>query len=142
MTKRILLVASERDVLESFPVTLTYAGHKVVLARGGLQAINTARDVSPDLIVVDSALPDMDGPTVQGILHRLPSTASIPTLLLKPRAHRLMPLSLQARGVRAGFTHPLNPGELLRQVGATLELCRHLDRTQAEASQEGSVLEK
>lgn len=134
MTKRILLVASESDVLESFPVTLTHAGHSVVLANGGLQAINKARELAPDLIVVDSALPDMDGPTIQGILHRLPSTSNIPTLLLKPRAHRLMPLSLQARGVRAGWMQPLNPGELLRQVGNTLELCRHLDRSRRIAS--------
>jgi CheY-like chemotaxis protein len=127
MNKRILLVAYENDVLESFPVTLRLAGHRVVLAHGGLQAIKQARAMSPDLIVLDATLPDMDGPTVLEILHRLPSTAGIPTLLLKPRAHRLMPRPLQIAGTRAGLTQPLNPGELLRQVGNTLAQCRMLD---------------
>jgi response regulator RpfG family c-di-GMP phosphodiesterase len=125
MSKRILLVASENDVLESFPVTLRHAGHNVLLAGGGLQAIKQARDLSPDLIVLDSALPDMDGSTVQGILHRLPSTAGIPTLLLNPRPHRLMPPSLRTLGIRS-------PGELLRQVGNTLELCRRLEQPPEE----------
>jgi two-component system alkaline phosphatase synthesis response regulator PhoP len=128
MNKSILLVASEHDVLESFPVTLRHAGHNVLLARGGLQGIKQARDLAPDLIVLDSALPDMDGETVRGILNRLPSTAHIPTLLLRPRAHKLMPLSLQACGARCGLMQPLNPGQLLRQVGTTLEMVRDLER--------------
>jgi len=41
-------------------------------------------------------------------------------LLLKPRAHKLMPPALQSLGLRG-------PGELLRQVGNTLELCRMLE---------------
>ncbi len=127
MNKRILLVAHENDVLESFPVTLRLAGHKVVLAHGGLQAIKQARVLSPDLIVLDSALPDMDGPTVLEILHRLPSTTGIPTLLLKPRSHRFIPPPLQIAGTRAECAQPLNSGELLRQVGNTLAQCRLLD---------------
>lgn len=119
-------MAHENDVLESFPVTLTLAGHDVLLAHAGLQAIKQARNVSPDVIVLDATLPDMDGSTVKEILQRLPSTARIPTLLLKPRPHRLMPLSLQADGIRAGLIQPLNSGELLRQVGDALMLCRDM----------------
>jgi response regulator RpfG family c-di-GMP phosphodiesterase len=126
MKKQILLVAHENDVLESFPVTLTLAGHDVLLAHGGLQAIKQARNVSPDAIVLDATLPDMDGSTLKDILHRLPSTARIPTLLLKPRPHRLMPLALQADGIRAGVIQPLNAGELLRQLGDALALCREM----------------
>jgi CheY-like chemotaxis protein len=123
MSKQILLVAHESDVLKSFPVTLSLAGHSVTLAHGGLQAIKQARENSPDLVVVDATLPDMDGSTVQGILQRLPSTTKIPTLLLKPRAHPLMPLRFQMEGIRAGQWETLNPGELLRQVGDALSLC-------------------
>src|SRR5208283_526310 len=111
MKKQILLVAHENDVLESFPVTLTLAGHDVLLAHAGLQGIKQARNVSPDVIVLDATLPDMDGSTVKEILHRLPSTSRIPTLLLKPRPHRLMPVSLQSDGIRAGALQPLDSGE-------------------------------
>lgn len=132
MKKQILLVANESDVLESFPVTLTLAGHQVKLAHGGLQAIKQARDTWPDLIVLDTILPDMDGSTAMEILHRLPSTSSIPTLLLKPRPHRLMPLSLQDERIRAGVIQPLNPGELLLQVADVLAECQHVDLEQRD----------
>jgi response regulator RpfG family c-di-GMP phosphodiesterase len=134
MKKQILLVAHEEDVLESFPATLTQAGHDVSLAHAGLQAIKHARNVSPDVIVLDATLPDMDGSTVKEILHRLPSTSRIPTLLLKPRPHRLMPLPLQADGIRAGAMQPLDSGELLRQVDDALALCREL-QLQAELAE-------
>jgi response regulator RpfG family c-di-GMP phosphodiesterase len=135
MKTQILLVAHENDVLESFPVTLTLAGHDVVLAHAGLQAIKKARNVSPDVIVVDATLPDMDGLTVMEILHRLPSTTRIPTLLLKPRPHRLMPLPLQADGIRAGLIQPLNPDELLRQVDDALMQVRDM-QLEAELAEE------
>jgi DNA-binding response OmpR family regulator len=127
MKKRILLVAHEDDVLASFPVALTRAGHDVALAHAGLQAIKHARNLSPDVIVLDATLPDMDGSTAKEILQRLPSTARIPTLLLKPRPHHLMPMPLQAEGIRAGLTQPLNPGALLRQVEDALARCRELE---------------
>jgi two-component system cell cycle response regulator len=127
MKKQILLVAAERDVLSSFPVTLSLAGHNVTLSKAGLDAIKAARDSSPDLVILDATLPDMDGMTVREILNRLPSTASIPTLLLKPRPHRLMPLRLQLAGIRAGQIQPLNPAQLLREVGNALALCEQMD---------------
>jgi response regulator RpfG family c-di-GMP phosphodiesterase len=132
MKKQILLVAHEHDILDSFPVTLTLAGHDVLLANGGLQGIKQARNASPDVIVLDATLPDMDGSTIREILQRLPSTASIPTLLLKPRPHRLMPLALQADGIRAGLIQPLNSTDLLRQVRDALTLCQCRDLQLAE----------
>ncbi len=135
MKKQILLVAHESDVLESFPVTLALAGHEVLLADGGLQAIKQARNLSPDVIVLDATLPDMDGSTVMEILHRLPSTTRIPTLLLKPRPHRLMPLPLQADGIRSGLIQQLDSVELLRQIGEVLASCQQVELEAAMAEE-------
>jgi CheY-like chemotaxis protein len=136
MKKQILLVANENDVLESFPVTLALAGHGVKLAHNGLQAIKQARDTSPDLIVLDATLPDMDGSTVMDILRRLPSTNHIPALLLKPRPHRLMPLPLQNEAIRAGSVRPLDTGEMLMQVANTIALCERINLAEREWAEE------
>ena len=82
MKRSILVAASRPDVLETVPVTLRLAGVDVLLADSGLEAIRQARAYSPELALIDSELPDMDGPTVADILKRLPSTASIPTMIL------------------------------------------------------------
>lgn len=139
MKNQILLVANESDVVDSFPVTLALVGHEVALARTALQGIKQARDTWPDLIIVDATLTDMDGATAVEILHRLPSTGSIPTLLLKPRPHRLMPAVLRADGIRAGLVRPLDSGELLVQVADALALCRNLDLEKREMERELSV---
>ena len=85
MVKRILVVAHAADAAESIPITLELAGHKVELADCGLDAILWAEKLLPDLILVDASLPDMDGSTIIGILQRLPCTAALETILLKPR---------------------------------------------------------
>jgi CheY-like chemotaxis protein len=115
MRKRILLVASETDVIQSVPVTLRLAGHRVALAKCGLQAIKQARTLLPDLVLVDSLLPDMDGATVVDILRRLPSTWDVRTMLFKPRWVR------QSAG-KEGQLEPQT--ELLVQVGEALALCQ------------------
>jgi DNA-binding response OmpR family regulator len=138
MTKQILLVACERDVLNALPITLTLAGHKVFLANGGLDAIKLSRTLMPDLVILDTVLPDMDGSTILDILHRLPSTARLPTLLLKPRLHRLMPDVLRAEAAEKGIAEPLNPSELLVAVGKVLAMCE--DSTGVPALEEEMAL--
>ena len=120
MRKRILVVAHEADVVKSVPVTLRLAGHRVILAGCGLDAIKRARSLLPDLILVDAALPDMDGSTIIEFLGHLPSTATLPTLLFKPR---LGAAQSQPQPGCLGAS-PMNSSELLQQVALALALCR------------------
>ena len=65
----------------------------------------------------------------------------IPTLLLKPRPHPLMPLSLQSDGIRAGQIRSLNPGEMLLQVADALALCRRLELKRLDLEWERELAE-
>lgn len=112
MRKRILLVASETDIIQCVPVTLRLAGHRVAVAKSGLQAIIQARTLFPDLVLIDSLLPDMDGSTVVDILRRLPSTWDLRTMLFKPR------------WVRQSEAQGEPQTELLVQVAEVLALCQ------------------
>jgi CheY-like chemotaxis protein len=117
MNKQILLVAMENDVVQSVPITLRLAGHDVLMADCGLDGIKQARSCLPDLILVDATLPDMDGATLVDILRRLPSTAQLRTLLLKPRQPQ------HPRGSEA-IVAALNPCNLLEQIALALALCQ------------------
>jgi CheY-like chemotaxis protein len=119
MEKRILVVARASDVVETIPITLELAGHKVTLADCGLDAILWSERFLPDLILVDASLPDMDGSTIIGILQCLPSTAALATLLLKPRGHNPSAQSQPGRPENGA----LHSSELLRQVAFALTLC-------------------
>jgi CheY-like chemotaxis protein len=119
MQKRILVVAHAADAAESMPITLQLAGHKVALADSGLDAILWAETMRPDLIVVDGHLPDMDGPTMIGVLQWLPSTAGLATILLPSRG---LSREVHSRGARPE-SDALDSSELLRQVAFALALC-------------------
>ena len=119
MSKLILIVAHEADVVRSIPITLRLAGHRVMLAGTGLDALERAGNLPPDLIVADAALPDMDGPTVINLLRRLPSTETVPSMLLQPRCRA------SAAQSTASFldSSRFNSSALLRQAALALALC-------------------
>ena len=61
MTSRILVVDDERVVTEVVERYLRLENYEVSLASNGHQALQTAREWHPDLIVLDLMLPGMDG---------------------------------------------------------------------------------
>ena len=111
MKRTVLLASCRVDVLATLPVTLKLAGLKVIVVDSGLDAIRKARSGWPDLIILDSTLPDMDGSTAADILRRLPSTADIPNVLLRATANH------------AGHEAGCNRTDLLLQVANVLSLC-------------------
>src|SRR3984885_14887544 len=82
MQHKILVVDDEPDIVELIAFNLEAEGYAVITATSGLEALNRARAILPDLIVLDVMLPELDGLAVCEILRRLPSTAPIPVIIL------------------------------------------------------------
>lgn len=57
----ILLVDDEQDILDFLSYTLKKEGHKVFTAMNGSDGIKLAKDLNPDLIIMDVMMPQMDG---------------------------------------------------------------------------------
>ena len=68
--------------MELIAFNLEAEGYAVITATSSLEALNRARAILPDLIVLDLMLPELDGFSVCEILRRLPSTAPIPIIML------------------------------------------------------------
>ncbi len=58
---RILIVEDNADNLELMRFLLDHAGYEVLCTTDGLQALQTARQEIPDLIILDLGLPELDG---------------------------------------------------------------------------------
>src|SRR5580698_751840 len=82
MRRKILVVDDEPDIVELVAFNLKAEGYDVATASNGLEALDQARALLPDLIVLDLMMPELDGLAVCEILHRLPSTAAIPVIML------------------------------------------------------------
>ena len=85
MSTRILVVDDEPDLLLLASITLARAGHQVIEAATGGEALALAREAPPDLVVLDHALPDLSGIEVARILSGEPATADVPIVILSAR---------------------------------------------------------
>ncbi len=82
MNPRVLLVDDEPDFVELLQFNLVRRGFEVITAQNGMQAFKVARHESPDVIVLDLMLPDLDGFSVCEILGAQLSTRDIPVIIL------------------------------------------------------------
>ena len=98
------------------PKRLNWSSSAVITAADGAEALKKARGQSPDLIVLDVMLPEMDGFEICKTLRLDPATAKIPILMLTAKAaeiDRVLGLEL---GADDYLTKPFSPRELLLRI--------------------------
>jgi CheY-like chemotaxis protein len=61
LRQRILVVDDNVDAAESLGTMLAYSGHDVRVAHGGIEALSAAREFSPNVMILDLGMPEMDG---------------------------------------------------------------------------------
>lgn len=114
--QKVLIVDDEPDTLELIGFNLKNAGYEVVTAADGAEALRKARSTTPDLVILDLMLPEIDGLHVCKLLQVDPNTARIPILMLTAKAaevDRILGLEL---GARDYVTKPFSPRELILRV--------------------------
>lgn len=80
MKKRILLAEDNRDLADLLKSALRFYGYEVVVAGDGVEAVENAISLHPDLIIMDMMMPRMDGFQAAFQLRRHPKTKTIPIL--------------------------------------------------------------
>jgi two-component system cell cycle response regulator DivK len=88
MAKRILVVEDDADNRRIVVKVLTLEGYKILEAMDGQSAIETARGEHPDLIIMDLAMPGLDGWEASRRLKADSRTADIPIIALTAFAMR------------------------------------------------------
>jgi len=86
MKKRILLVEDNPATIEVVEQELEFLGYEVVVAKNGLEAVQMASSELPALIVMDIALPKMDGLQAASRIRNNPKTHAIPILAATAKA--------------------------------------------------------
>ena len=134
MKPRVLIVDDEPDVLELVDFKLSGEGFEVVRAANGLDALCKARCDSPQVIVLDMMLPDLDGILVCEILRAQPSTRDVPVVVLSALDRPLT----SSRGAKIRVSHWLKKGSDLAALGDSVRaaLEEHLARVQRRLAPE------
>jgi two-component system response regulator MprA len=114
---RVLVVEDEHNIADFIRRGLTYQGYEVEVAHNGEQALRTAQEHLPDLVILDLMLPDIDGVEV---CQRLRSADDLPIIMLTARDA----VSDKVEGLEAGaddyMTKPFEFPELLARVRVAL----------------------
>ncbi len=114
--KKILVVEDDADLAEMLSFNLGKAGFAVGTAGNGIEALKKARSLSPDLILLDLMLPELDGFSVCDILRRDSATASVPIIMLTALSNQLARITGLAAGANDYVTKPFSPKQLLARV--------------------------
>jgi two-component system phosphate regulon response regulator PhoB len=116
MRKKILLVEDDADLVDLLTFNLKKAGFAIGTAGDGVEALKKARSVSPDLILLDLMLPELDGFAVCEILRRDPATSSIPIIMLTALSSELARFAGLESGATDYITKPFSFHQLLPRV--------------------------
>lgn len=123
MKERILIIEDDEAIVRVLQRSLAYEGYSIDSALDGESGLTKARDVSPDLVILDWMLPGMDGLEV---CQRLRAGGNVPILMLTAKDT----LHDRVQGLDAGaddyMVKPFQLDELLARIRALLR------RTQPE----------
>ena len=133
---RILLVEDELELARLVVRELEAAGYQVDHAPDGASALERLAAASPDLVILDWMLPDLDG---LDVLRRLRPASAVPVLMLTARAEEVDRVIGLEVGADDYLTKPFGMRELVARVRALLRRHDRLRELLADDHAEGTT---
>jgi phosphate regulon transcriptional regulator PhoB len=115
---RVLVVEDERDVAELIRYNLSKEGYDVVVAPTGGDALKQAREVQPDIVLLDIMVPQLNGWEVCRRLKQDAETRKIPVIMLTGRVDEGDKVLGFEMGADDYVTKPFSPRELVARIRA------------------------
>jgi two-component system KDP operon response regulator KdpE len=127
---RILIVEDEAPIRRFLRIALEAEGYHLTDALSGRAGIEAAALTTPEVVILDLGLPDMDG---RAVLAEIRRWSSVPVLVLSVRSDEAEKVALLDAGAQDYVTKPFGIRELLARL-------RGLLRDRAEGGEQGAVL--
>lgn len=116
MGKQILAVDDSQTMRDMVSFTLRNAGFKVDLAVDGQDALSKLKGESPNLIITDINMPNMDGISLIRNVRQDPKFKSTPILILTTESDAARKSEGKAAGATGWIVKPFDPEKLLQVV--------------------------
>ncbi|MHA4808605.1 response regulator [Flavitalea flava] len=129
--RRLLVIDDHDDIRENIAEILSLAGYETQTAENGKKGVEKALKETPDLIICDIMMPELDGYGVLHLLRKNPSTENIPFIFLTARTERGDFRKGMEMGADDYITKPFDDIELLNAIEIRL---RKYDILQAKYS--------
>ena len=120
-SKRVIYFEDDKDMVELVRIILGREGYQVEGIAEGQAGIKAVQQNSPDVILLDLMLPDMDGWEIFRQLKHDESTADIPVIVITAKAQSIdKVLGLEIAKVDDYISKPFRPNELVDRVEEVL----------------------
>ena len=119
----VLVIEDEAQMLKFVRVSLAAQGYRVLEATTGEDGIRQASSYTPDLVVLDLGLPDIDG---MEVTRRIREWSAVPIIVVSARGHEEDKVRALDLGADDYLTKPFGTGELLARIRVAL---RHAARS-------------
>jgi len=123
----ILVVEDEEDILELVKYNLEKEGYRVITAQSCKQALQSVKDLMPDLVLLDLMLPGIDGIEVCRQIKGDSAIRHILVVMLTAKSEVTDIVVGLELGADDYITKPFNPRVLLARIKAVLRRCIHQD---------------
>ena len=118
--QKILVVHDEQDLISTVEYRLKFSNCQVVTAVNGQEGLEKAAAEQPDLILLDTSMPVMDGHEMLKELRAKPETAGIPVIMLTAQYGTQDIAAASAYGIADYITKPFDFNELIEKVERAL----------------------
>ncbi|WP_104385582.1 response regulator transcription factor [Sphingobacterium sp. HMA12] len=118
--QKILIVDDEKDILDLIAFNLNREGYQVSTAQNGEEAIQVAKQVNPDLIILDVMMPKMDGIEACRIMRAMPEFKSTFMVFLTARSEEYSEIAGFHVGADDYIAKPIKPRALMSRINAIL----------------------
>ncbi|MEZ5988315.1 MAG: response regulator [Planctomycetota bacterium] len=116
MDRTVLIIEDEKLIIVSTQMVLEAVGYRVEAAMNGEEGIRKARELKPDLILLDIMMPGIDGWETLTRLKRESETSEIPVIIFTAREHARGHQKSSDMGAAGYFRKPFEPDELIELV--------------------------
>lgn len=133
---KVLLVEDDKSIAESVIASLQMAGLEVHHVMTGAEAIRAVTEISPDVVLMDLGLPDMDGLDASKTIRE---TSVVPIIIVSARGDELDRVLGLELGADDYVVKPFSQRELLARIRAVTR--RNADAPQPSSVREGARLQ-
>ena len=121
MAKKILIADDEATVRDLIKLSLEHEGYEIFEARNGVEALNKAKELVPDLLILDVMMPGKIGYQVCSELKSDPATKRISIIFITARDSSLSMETVQESGGDDLISKPFKPQELKARIRKVLQ---------------------
>jgi DNA-binding NarL/FixJ family response regulator len=138
--KTLLLIDDDPNLILLVKDYLEFRGYQVTTAENGREALEILKTATPDMIICDVMMPEMDGYTFVEHIRNNVETEWIPVLFLSAKGQSQDRVKGLNTGADVYMVKPFEPEELVAQVESSLKQASRLIRQQSKTGSGGPTI--